>query len=83
MLKEPTGFSHIRNLSIKRSTEVSSRLRASGAFSMKMCYSREDGAYRSHLGRLHKVSQGERSLNKNRLCYFKKICWVSNFQNEL
>ena len=41
---------------------------------MKMYYSREDRMYRSLLGRLYKVSQGERSLNKNRLCYFEKIC---------
>lgn len=47
---------------------------------MKMYYG---GDHRSHLRRLHKVSQGEMPLNKNRLHYFKKRCWVFSFQSEL
>lgn len=50
---------------------------------MKMYCCRDDGVWRSHLRRLYKASQGERYLDENRLYYFKKICWVFNFQNEL
>lgn len=50
---------------------------------MKIYYCRDDGVCRSHLRRLYKASQGERYPNENRLDYFKKICWVFDFQNEL